>query len=277
MNVTILGAGQMGSAMAQRLHDTGHAVTVWDRTPAVAERLGGSGVAVTPDITNAVSGASVVITMVTDGQAVRDVAHQMLPAMGDESVWVQSSTVGAEWADKLRELATGHHRAMLDAPVSGSTEPARTGTLTWLVAGPDAAVAAARPVLDALGRVLVVGPGQEASRLKLVVNTWLTTATVAIADTLSAADRLGVPYATLLEVLSTGPLAMPYASAKAQMMIEHDYTPGFPVELALKDIRLTEQAARAQPPLVHAVEQRLERAVAAGHGRDDLSAVATVD
>ena len=277
MNVTILGAGHMGSAMARRLSDTGATVTVWDRTPAVAERFADSGVVVTSDITDAVTDAAVVITMVTNGEAVGDIAHQMLPAMGEDAVWVQSSTVGAEWADKLRALATEHQRAMLDAPVSGSTDPARNGTLTWLVAGPDAAVAAARPVLDALGtRVIVVGHQQEASRLKLVVNTWMTTATAAMADTLSAANRLGVPYRALLEVLSSGPLAMPYTVEKAHMMIEHDYTAGFAVELALKDIRLTEQAAGAQTPLVHAVEQRLEHAVAAGHGRDDLAAVATV-
>jgi 3-hydroxyisobutyrate dehydrogenase len=166
---------------------------------------------------------------------------------------------------------------MLDAPVSGSTQPAREGKLGWLVAGPMGAVEAARPVLDALGdRVLVVGTGQEASRLKLVVNTWMTAATVAMADALAACDRLGLPRAALLNVLAGGPLGMPYALQKAQLMTAGDYAPGFPIELALKDVRLAAEVLGHQPLLEYAVEERLLRAVEAGHSRDDVAAVATV-
>jgi 3-hydroxyisobutyrate dehydrogenase len=278
MNVTILGAGGMGSAMAERLSETSHQVTIWDRDPDHAKHVGRVGVTVAADAVSAVADASVVITMVTNGEAVHAIAEQMLPAMRPDAVWVQASTVGAEWSDRLRALADANGRTMLDAPVSGSTGPARNGTLSWLVAGPISAVDAARPVLDSLGeRVLVVGTGQQANRLKLVVNTWMTATTVAMADALAACDRLGVPRSALIEVLDGGPLAMPYALQKAQLMTEGEFTAGFPVELALKDIRLAEQAEGLQPPLVHAVEERLQRAVDAGHARDDVAAVATVD
>jgi 3-hydroxyisobutyrate dehydrogenase len=167
---------------------------------------------------------------------------------------------------------------MLDAPVSGSTGPARNGTLTWLVAGPDQAVDAARPVLDALGqRVLIVGRGQEASRLKLIVNAWMTTATIAMADALKASDQLGVPRAAFLAVLTDGPLGMPYAMQKATLMTAGDYTPGFPVELALKDIRLIEDAEQQVAPLLRELDRRLTRTALAGHTHDDLAAVAAVD
>ena len=278
MNVTILGAGGMGSAMAERLSETGHRVTLWDRNPDHARCASAIGVTATADLASAVANAAVVVTMVTNGEAVHTVAERILPAMQCDAVWVQASTVGAEWADRLRALAHAHGRIMLDAPVSGSTNPARSGTLSWLVSGPASAVDAARPVLDALGeRVLVVGAGQEANRLKLIVNTWMTAATVAMADALAACDRLGVARSALLSVLADGPLAMPYALQKAQLMTDGTFTPGFPVELALKDIRLAEQAEGQQPPLVHAIEERLQRAVDAGHGRDDLAALAAVD
>jgi 3-hydroxyisobutyrate dehydrogenase len=203
---------------------------------------------------------------------------KMLPAMTSDVVWVQASTVGADWADRLRALADANGRAMLDAPVSGSTGPARAGKLSWIVAGPATAVETARPVLDALGeRVLVVGAAGEASRLKLVVNTWMTAATVAMADALAACDRLGLARSALLEVLEGCPLAMPYALQKAQLMTDREFTAGFPVELALKDIRLAEEAEGEQPPFVHAVEERLQRAVDAGHARDDVAAVAAVN
>jgi 3-hydroxyisobutyrate dehydrogenase len=278
MNVTILGAGGMGSAMAERLSEAGHRVTIWDRNPDHVRCATGVGVRAVAEAASAVADASVVITMVTNGEAVHAVAEQMLSAMRPDAVWVQASTVGAEWADRLRALADANGRTMLDAPVSGSTGPARSGKLSWLVAGPATAVDAARPVLDSLGeRVLVVGTAGEASRLKLVVNTWMTAATVAMADALAACDRLGVARSALLEVLADGPLAMPYALQKAQLMTDGKFTAGFPIELALKDIRLAEQAEGLQPPFVHAVEERLQRAVDAGHARDDVAAVAAVD
>src|SRR4029077_4985136 len=207
MKVTILGTGRMGSAMALRLIDTGQEVTVWNRERQRVVPLADAGATVADGIVAAVDDAAVIITMVTDGPAVRSVAAEMLPAMRRDAVWLQASTVGAEWADRLRELADERGRAILDAPVSGSTGPARNGTLTWLVAGPQNAIDAARPVLDALGQhVFLVGARQEASRLKLIVNAWMTAATVAMADALRASDELGVPRDTLLEVLSGGPL-----------------------------------------------------------------------
>jgi 3-hydroxyisobutyrate dehydrogenase len=105
----------------------------------------------------------------------------------------------------------------------------------------------------------------------------MTAATVAMADVLTACDRLGLPRAALLDVIGAGPLAMPYALQKARLMIDGEFTAGFPVELALKDIRLTEQAEGGQPPLIRAVENRLQRAVDAGYARDDVAAVAAVE
>jgi 3-hydroxyisobutyrate dehydrogenase len=132
-------------------------------------------------------------------------------------------------------------------------------------------------VLDALGqRTLVVGEAQEASRLKLVVNAWMTTATVAMADALQASEELGIGQQPLLDLLTDGPLGMPYALQKAALMRQEDYQPGFPVELALKDLRLLARAQRQPAPLLDVVESRLSAAAEAGHGRDDLAAVAAV-
>jgi 3-hydroxyisobutyrate dehydrogenase len=243
MKVAILGTGHMGTAMALRLIETGHQVTVWNRRRDRLAPLGQAGAEIAGDLADAVVDAEVVITMLADGSAVRSVTTWLLSAMGPDAVWVQASTVGAAWADRLHRLAVEHGRTMLDAPVSGSTGPAHNGTLTWLVAGPQQAVDAARPVLDAL----------------------------------NASDRLGVPRESFLDVLSDGPLGMPYALAKAELMTAGDYTPGFPIELALKDIRLIEDAENQVSPLVRELDRRLTSAVIAGHMHEDLAAVAAVD
>jgi 3-hydroxyisobutyrate dehydrogenase len=119
MKVTILGAGAMGSAMALRLIDTGHQVTVWNRSRERLTPLADAGAAIADDVATAVADAAVLITMLTDGEAVRSVAEQLLLAMRTDAVWVQASTIGADWADRIRELADEAGRALLDAPVSG--------------------------------------------------------------------------------------------------------------------------------------------------------------
>jgi len=271
----VLGAGALGAAMATRLGETGHEVRLWNRTQerARAAAAQARGVRAVGAATEAVSGASVVMTVLRDGDAVADVMADAIAGLGESAVWIQASTVGPRSAQTLAGLARDHGVAYLDAPVSGSTTPAREGKLVWLVAGEDAALSRARPVLDALGSsVLHVGTGVEGSALKLAVNAWMTAATVAMSDVLALCDALGVDHATFVRALEAGPLAMPYELQKVSSMDTGAYTAGFAVQLALKDINLAAELAAASP-LLQVVHDRLERAVAAGHGSDDLAAV----
>ena len=275
-DVAVLGSGAMGAAMAHRLATCGHTVRIWGRDHDKAAAVAGAGVATVGTVAEAVARADVVLTMVTDGAAVEQVATAMIGAMPPGAVWLQTSSVGAAAADRLRDLATAQGLLMIDAPVAGTTTAAETGKLTWLLSGPSAGMNRAQPVLDSLGsRSVVAGDAQQASRLKLLINGWMLTAAVAMADALAAADQLGVDRSTFLDVLRDGSLGMPYALAKGGAMTAGDYRPGFPVELALKDVRLTADALGTLPDLLRAVELRLERTVAAGHGRDDVGAVAS--
>lgn len=273
--LTVLGAGALGAAMATRLGETGHEVRLWNRTweraRAAAEQA--EGVTAVRDLGDAVSGASVVLTVLRDGDAVADVMSGAFARLGDDAVWVQASTVGPRSAADLAELARGHGVDYLDAPVSGSTDPARRGALIWLVAGAEDVLARARPVLDALGSsVLHVGTEAEGSAVKLAVNAWMTASTVAVSDVLALCDTLGVEHEALVRALEAGSLAMPYALQKIAAMDAASYAPGFAVQLALKDIELA-AAAGAPGALFQAVRDRLDATVAAGHGSDDLAAV----
>jgi 3-hydroxyisobutyrate dehydrogenase len=271
----VLGAGALGGAMAARLGETGHEVRLWNRTAERARVAAAQarGVTAVEGVTEAVSGASVVITVLRDGGAVAEVMADAMAGVDEGAVWIQASTVGPRSARALADLARDHGVVFLDAPVSGSTTPAREGRLVWLVAGEDAAISRARPVLDALGsQVLHVGMGVEGSALKLAVNAWMTAATVAMSDVLALCDALGIDHVTFVRALEAGPLAMPYESQKVSSMDAGTYTAGFAVALALKDIDLAAELA-APSPLLQVVHDRLERAVAAGHGADDLAAV----
>lgn len=273
--VAVLGAGALGAAMAQRLGEAGHEVRLWNRTPERAREVAGQARGVTAATTTAeaLNGAAVVITVLRDGSAVAEVMGDAITGLDSGAVWIQASTVGPRSAGALADLAQDHGVAYLDAPVSGSTTPAREGRLVWLVSGDDAALNRARPVLDALGSsVLHVGTGVEGSSLKLAVNAWMTAATVAMSDVLALCDTLAIDHATFVAALEAGPLAMPYALQKLSSMDAGTYPAGFAVELALKDIDLAAELA-VPSPLLQAVHDRLQRTVAAGHGSDDLAAV----
>ncbi|MCQ4043829.1 NAD(P)-dependent oxidoreductase [Streptantibioticus rubrisoli] len=273
--VAVLGAGALGTAMATRLGDTGHEVRLWNRTEGRARVAAehAAGVTAVVALGDAVSGASVVITVLRDGEAVAEVMSDAIGRLDSDAVWVQASTVGPRHASALADMARDHGVAYLDAPVSGSTAPAREGKLVWLVAGPEDVLAWVRPVLDDLGSsVLHVGRGVEGSAVKLAVNAWMAASTVAMSDVLSLCDTLGVDHATFVRVLEAGPLAMPYELQKVSLMDNASYAPGFAVRLALKDIELAAASATLSP-LLQTVRDRLAATAAAGHDSDDLAAV----
>lgn len=274
--VAVLGAGALGAAIATRLGEGGFDVCLWNRTAARAESVAAETdrVVAAGTIATAVADADVVLTVLRDGPAVAAVAEEMLAAMRPDAVWVQVSTVGPAEARKLRDTAAAHGIAFLDAPVSGSTPQAQQGALVWLVAGPEAPVNLARPVLERLGKeIKVVGAEVEGSALKLALNTWLAASAVGIADVLKVCDALDLPHETLVNTLQATPLAMPYAFAKIDLIEKRQYPLGFAVDLALKDVDLTLENAKLKLPFVEAVRERLKATVDAGHGREDVAAV----
>ena len=162
----------------------------------------------------------------------------------------------------------------VDAPVSGSREPARNGRLLILASGPDRSHDSVDAVFAALGqRTLWLGRAGIASRLKLVLNAWLAFEIEAAAEASALAERLGVPYAVLADAVVGGPLASATALAKLAKMERGDYSADFSLEWALKDLDLALASSGAETtPVVLAIAQRWRRLVAQGHGHFDISA-----
>ena len=184
------------------------------------------------------------------------------------------------WRERrgLAELADRHDVDFLDAPVLGTRQPAEQGTLTVLVGGPDALREKAAPVFDAIGsRTVWVGerPG-DGHRLKLVANSWVATVTAGTAQAVALAEALGLDPRQFLEVISGGPLDLPYAQLKGKAMIADEFPTSFAVNGVVKDLGLIAAAMReadVHDGVVEAVATAFRTADAAGHGDDDMAAV----
>jgi 3-hydroxyisobutyrate dehydrogenase len=264
IRVGLLGVGLMGSAMAHRLLDREIAVTAWDRDPEPLEELEARGGEAAQRPSEVVSGAGVVITMLPTADVILEVVEPLLDEWPENTIWLQMSSVGAAEADELTRIAAAHGVSIVDAPVSGSTQPAEHGQLTVLASGPDSARAAVEPVFDALAsRVLWVGEAGMGSRLKLAANHWMITSVAALAESMRLCEAMGLDQRHFAALLDGGPLGSPYAVQKIGEMRRHDYPAGFPVRLALKDLELVgevEQSASAAMPLLDVVRERFTAA-----------------
>jgi 3-hydroxyisobutyrate dehydrogenase len=217
----------------------------------------------------AVTGSDVAVTMLRDLEAVHAAVDDV--DFG-ESVWMQSSTVGLG----IEELAALGW-TMADAPVAGTRAPAEEGKLTVLLSGPADARRRVEPVCAAIGsRTIELGDRiGDASKLKLVLNTWVLLLAEGTAELIALTEAAGLDPAVVLGALEGGPLDSPYLEQKAKAIIERRFDPQFKLETAHKDaLLIRELAARSgvDLALVDAIEDRFSRAIAAGHGDEDLSA-----
>lgn len=278
MDVCIVGTGAMGAAMARNLLSRGFEVRVWDRTPEKAAALAADGARVSPAVGDAVRDADAVITMLTDAQAVRETMAPALPAMREGATWIQMSTIGVHGTLEAEALAAQLRPdvAFVDAPVSGSTKPARDGMLVILASGPPATLDALEPLFGALGRrTFRLGDAGAGSRMKLVLNTWLAALVEGIAETTALARALDVSLDALGDLLHGGPLGAPLAEAKLAKIAAGDYAPEFGLSLAAKDVRLALEAAARRGtvlPMIAALDAQWRRTIDAGYGGDDVSA-----
>src|ERR671932_1366307 len=270
--IAVLGTGIMGAGMARNLLAAGMEVRVWNRTREKAEPLADDGAKVADSPAEAAEGADFVLTMLADADAVAEAVggeNGALSTLAEGGVWLQMSTVGIEGSERLAGIADEYGITYVDAPVLGTKQPAEQGQLIVLASGPEEVRDQCQPVFDAIGsNVLWVGPTGAGSRLKLVTNSWLVGLLGVLAETISLARALGVDPARFLEAIEGGPLGVPYAQMKGQMMIDEEFPTSFSVELAQKDAGLVLEAARAHDlhlPVAEAINARFKEAIDEGY------------
>ncbi|MFL5646829.1 MAG: NAD(P)-dependent oxidoreductase [Chloroflexota bacterium] len=252
----VLGMGRMGSAMAQRLAGQGVEVVVYNRTPdratALAEKIGAS-VAATP--AEAASRVEVVITMVADDDAVREMFEGpdgIAAGIRQGSVAVDMSTVLPDTIRAVAPRVQARSAGILDAPVSGSVSSTLAGELTVMVGGESGDLERARPILECLARrVFHLGPLGSGAVMKLAVNTLIFGLNGAVAEGLVLAERNGIDRALAYEVLASSAAGAPMVGYKRANFVEPETTPvAFSLALADKDLRLIRELAEASETLM---------------------------
>jgi 3-hydroxyisobutyrate dehydrogenase-like beta-hydroxyacid dehydrogenase len=276
MKVAVLGLGKMGSAIARRLEQAGHDLTVWNRTRSRAEALGIGHVASTP--AEAAAGAEVVLSSLTDANAVREVylgPHGAREGAGGQ-LFVEMSTAGPDVIPEIARALRGHGSGLVDAPVVGTVTAVEKGALVVLAGGSVTDVARATPVLEALGEVHRVGDLGSGARLKLVANSMLGIITVAGAELLAAAEQSGLDPEVAFWILAR---YAPGLEIRREGYLHGRHSPAM---FALRDLRkdldlglgMFHQTPASTP--LAALVRELVGAAARTGGDLDISAVASV-
>ena len=277
--LAVLGLGTMGRAMASSALRNGISTVVWNREPAVATLMADRGAEVAPSAADAVKGVDVVITMVTDTEAVTSIAVDLgvLEALPPGAVWAQMSTIGVEGTATVGSIVEKERADVLflDAPVSGSKVPAEQGKLVIFASGSEQARPIVQPVFDAIGqRTVWLGPIGAGSRMKLVNNTLLAFSAEGVANSLALALRLGLDVRSVVEAFEGGPLISPWTAGKMARIARNDYSPEFPLALALKDVHLAlEEADPDRFAVLASVAREWQQLVDQGLGSEDVTVV----
>jgi 3-hydroxyisobutyrate dehydrogenase len=275
--LAFMGTGVMGLPMIRNLDEAGFAVHAYNRTVQRAGHLQDLGIAVFGDPAEAAEGCSGMVTMLSHGDAVLEVAAAALQATDGPGTWIQMSTIGPPATERCQALADEHDATFVDAPVVGTRGPAEQGALTILASGPEQSRPVAEPVFNAVGaRTLWLGEAGTGSRAKVMVNAWVIGVVAALAETLSLGRALELAPELLFEILEGGPLDLPYARIKGAMMAAGSFDDvSFSLSLARKDAQLAQAVgsdAGIELPALEGALARMLEAERRGYGDEDMAA-----
>ena len=276
--LAFLGIGTMGLPMVRNVIKSGRfSVRVWNRSVERAQPLAEDGAEVASDPRTAADGCRLLVTMLSDGDAVIETAEQALSALADDAIWIQMSTIGIKATERCGELASAAGATFVDAPVLGTRDPAEQAKLIILASGPESAREAVAPVFDAVGsRMLWLGEAGTGSRAKVVVNGWVVGVVGVLSEVITLAEALDLDPQVFFDAIEAGPLDLPYARLKGKMMMSHDFSDAsFKLALARKDGDLLLAAAAdagLQLPIMDAIVARMRTVEKDGHGDEDMAA-----
>ncbi len=282
--IAFIGLGNMGGPMAANLVRAGHKVVAFDLVATSRDQAQKDGAAIAESSVAAVKGAEIVITMLPAGKHVLSVWNDVVPAMTKGTLIIDCSTIDVESSKQAHALAAKHGVNSVDAPVSGGTGGAKGATLTFMCGGEEKAFAAARPILEKMGKKIVhCGAAGAGQGVKICNNMILAISMIGVSEGFSLAEKLGLSHQALFDVVSTSsgqcwamtsycPVPGPVPASPAN----NDYKPGFATALMLKDLTLAQDAAKtagAATPLGKQAQEMYKTFDASGHGGMDFSGI----
>ena len=278
MKVGMIGLGAMGAAMARNLARAELLVAVWNRTPAKAEAVAAElGVVCAADPAELARRCEIVVTCVSADSDLLDVVDALLPGLSPGNIVVDTSTVQPATAIEIDKLLAGAGCGFLDAPVSGGVEGAKQGTLAVMVGGTAAAVARARPALEAIGqRIMHMGPAGSGQATKAVNQIMCAGINHAVTEALAFAEDQGLPLDKVIEVVSGGAAGNWFLEKRGPTMVRCSFAPGFKLALHYKDLAICQTIAAQRGvklPVVEMTMIQYRRLIDAGFGDEDISAL----
>ncbi|HEX3652755.1 MAG TPA: 3-hydroxyisobutyrate dehydrogenase [Rhizomicrobium sp.] len=286
ISIAFIGVGHMGGPMARNLLKAGHAVSAFDLSAAALEPVAAAGARKATTVADAVGDADAIITMLPAGQHVRSVflKNGILATAKPETLLIDCSTVDMDSARTIHAAAQEAGFDFIDAPVSGGVGGAEAGTLTFMCGGTETAFERATPILQKMGKRIVLAGGAGAGQAaKICNNMLLAISMIGTCEAFVLGEKLGLDPQRLFDIASTSsgqcwsltsycPVPGPVPSAPSN----RDYSGGFATALMLKDLKLAQAAAQsagAPTPLGAEAQQLYSLFTAKGHGGLDFSGI----
>jgi 3-hydroxyisobutyrate dehydrogenase-like beta-hydroxyacid dehydrogenase len=275
--VGLIGLGNMGTAVAERLLEAGFPLAVYNRTPGKADPLAARGATVAAGAADLAARADVVLTSVADDDALEAVAAEVAAGARPGTVLVDISTVSPAASARVAALAEAASLEYLRAPVSGNPTVVRSGNLSFIVSGPPNTLERVEPVIRAIGPTIHhVGDAEQARVVKLAVNLMIGGLAELMSEALVLGEAAGVSRAALLDVMGTSAAGAPFVKYKTEPLLNDDYSATFTTALMEKDIDLILDAADdngVDLPVARELKTLLRAAIEAGYGGDDFIAL----
>jgi len=278
LKVAVLGVGMMGAPLATHLARCGYSVRAWDIDEANMAPLRSEGIETCESARRATESADVILTMMTDDDAVLDVMVGSHAALGDfKGLWIQSTTVGVEGTRKLYDVAREAGTTYADVPLLGTKSIAEAANLTALGSGSEEARKQSQSILSSFcSKILWLGDVGQSSKFKLVLNSWILGLATLTAETIALCTSFGFPAENFLDFIAGGPFDVGQAHIKGGAIIAEDFTPSLALRLAAKDAGLVVAASEElgiSLQVARAVFEQMRTAQALGHGDEDYAAV----
>jgi len=273
-----VGLGAMGAPMATRLDAAGRLAAVWNRTPGRLDAFVGEHAVLKCDSPAAVARAApVVITCVSADSDLVEVVDQLLPALGQDGVVIDCSTVSLDTARAAAARVQAAGAGFLDAPVSGGVEGARHGTLAMMVGGDQVLLERVRPLLSCMAAGIEhMGPVGSGQATKAVNQIMAAGINQAVTEALAFAEAHALPLDKVIDVVSGGAAGNWFLAHRGRTMVDGEFAAGFKVALHHKDLEICQRMAASLGVALPVVEMTLvhyRRLMQAGSGDEDISAL----